>query len=95
VRLALLDRLGFGWQLLDALAAVGTPSATTSRIAAGIRAREESFLAAVETEIWQASRPPYRALLEIAGWDPPRIRGRSGVTLNVPLCACPGEYGVR
>jgi hypothetical protein len=74
VGLALLDRLGFGWQLLDALAAVEPASAMTSRIAAGVRAREESFMTAVETEIWQACRPPYRALLEIAGWDPSRIR---------------------
>ena len=31
---------------------------------------EESFITAVEREIWQAQRPPYRDLLEIAGWDP-------------------------
>jgi hypothetical protein len=77
VRIALLDRLGFGWQLLDALAAVEPASAMTSRIAAGVRAREESFLTAVD-EIWQGRRPPYRALLEIAGWDPPRVRGALG-----------------
>ncbi len=73
--LALFERLGFGWQLFDALAAVETASVMTGRIVAGVGGREESFLAAVEKEIWQASRPPYRALLEIAGWDPARIRG--------------------
>jgi hypothetical protein len=54
VGFALLDRLGIGWQLLDALAAVEPASVMTGRIAAGVRAREESFLTAVEREIWLA-----------------------------------------
>lgn len=71
---SLLERLVFGWQLVQALASVEPAAVMTERLRAGAAARRQNFVARVEKDLWQGRRRPYRELLEIAGWDPDRVR---------------------
>jgi hypothetical protein len=95
MRSALLERAAFGWNLLAAMSAPAPAATAAGRIAARVRARDESFLSMLERDFWSSARGPYRELLEIAAWNPRRVRAsveRLGLEVTLAAMAQDGVH---